>query len=67
MNVVVSPPDIKFSKKGAASKAVDSLWDERGYVTVLLGPFVDWAVVLNWAELTILFLYEEEICGVRAP
>ena len=45
-NVVVSPSDIKFGKEGAATESVHYFYDERGHITVLLGPFVDWVVVL---------------------
>jgi len=43
------------------------LGNKWGDVAVLLGPTVDWAVVLDWAELAILFLDEEEIHGVGTP
>ena len=46
---------------------VDSLRYEGGYITILLGPTVNRAVVLNWTELSVLLLDEEEIGGVRAP
>ncbi len=67
MDVVISPAYIEFSEEGAASEAIYSLGNEWGDVVVLLGPAVDRAVVLNWAELAILFLDEEEICGIGAP
>ena len=67
MDVVISPAYIEFSEEGAAGKAIYSLRDEWGDIAVLLGPMVDWVVVLNWAELAILFLDEEEICGIGAP
>ena len=58
---------IKFSEEGATGEAVYSLRDKWGDIAVLLGPMVDWAVVLNWVELAIFFLDEEEIRGIGAP
>ncbi len=34
---------------------------------VFLGPLVDRAVVLDWAELAILFFYKKEVCSIRTP
>ncbi len=67
MDVVISPAYIEFSEEGAAGEAIYSLRDEWGDIAVLLGPTVDRVVVLNWAELAILFLDEEEICSIGAP
>src|SRR5260370_27477131 len=66
-DVVVSPSYIEFGEEGAASEAVDGLGYKRGYITVLLGPTVNWAIVLDWAELPIFLFDEEEIGGVGAP
>ncbi len=47
VNIVVSPIYIELGKKGASSQVVNSLGNERGNVSVLLGPAVDWVVVTN--------------------
>jgi hypothetical protein len=44
-NVIVSPPDVKFGEEGAATELIH-YHDERGHIVVLLGPFIDWVVVL---------------------
>ena len=67
MDVVVSPMYIELSEEGAASKAVDSLRDEWGYIAVLLSLTVDWAVVLNRTEFAIFLFDKEEVRGIRAP
>ena len=36
-------------------------------VAVLLGPSVDWSVVLDRAKLSVFLFDEEEVGGVRAP
>ena len=66
-NVVVSPSYIEFGEKSAAGEAVNGLRYERGYVMVLLGPSVDWAIILDWAELPVFLFDEEEVGGVWAP
>ena len=48
-DVVVSPSDIEFGKQSASAKAVDGLGNEGRDVAILLGPFVDWSVVLYWS------------------
>src|SRR5713226_2270273 len=66
-DVVVSPSYVKFGEEGAAGEAVDGLRYKRGYITVLLGPTVNRAIVLDWAELAVFLFDEEEVGGVRAP
>jgi len=66
-DVVVSPSYIEFGEEGAPSKAVDSLRYKRGYITVLLGPTVNQAIVLDWAELPVFLFDEEEVGSVGAP
>ncbi len=66
-DVVVSPSYVKFGEEGTAGEAVNGLRYEGGYVTVLLGPTVNWAVILDWAEFPVFLFDEEEVGGVRAP
>ncbi len=67
MDVIVSPSYVELGEKGAAGEAVNGLRYERGYVMVLLGPSVDWAIILDWAELPVFLFDEEEVGGVWAP
>ncbi len=67
MNVVVSPPYIELSEEGATGEAVDGLGYEGGYVAIFLRPSVYRAIVLDWMKFSVLFLYEKEVGGVRAP
>jgi hypothetical protein len=66
VNIVVSPLYIELGKEGTSTEAINSLWDQWGYISVLFCPFVDRTVVLNWLPLPILLLDKEEICYIRA-
>ena len=59
-NIVISPTDIKFCEILGILKGVDKVGDEGWWITVLFGDVVQSAVILNWAEPSVLFLDEEE-------
>ena len=61
LDVVVPLADVYDCELGASAEAVDDLGDERGYISILLCPFVYGSIVLYWSEFSILLLYEEEI------
>ena len=61
LDVVVPPVDVYDCELGASTEAVNDLGNERGYVSILLCPFVYGSVVLYWSEFSVLLLYEEEI------
>ena len=67
MDVIVSPSYIELSEEGAAGESVNRLRYKGGYVAVLLGPAVDWTVVLDWTEFSVFLFDEEEVGGVGAP
>ena len=60
-DVVVPPVDVYSCKLGAPAEVVDDLGNERGYVSILLCPFVYGLIVLYWSEFSILLLHKEEI------
>src|SRR5713226_1691668 len=66
-DVVVSPSYVEFGEEGATGEAVYGLRYERGYISVLLGPSVNRAIILDWAELPVFLFDEEEVGGVGAP
>ena len=49
LDVVIPPADVYNCKLGASAEAVDDLRNERGYIPVLLCPFVYGLVVLYWS------------------
>jgi len=66
-DVVVSPSYVEFGEEGTPGKVVNSLGYEGGYITILLGPLVDWLIILDWTELPVFLFDEEEVCGIGAP
>jgi hypothetical protein len=66
-DVVIPLADIELGKEGTATEAVNSLWDQRGDITVLFHPFINGSIVLDWVELPILLFDEEEIGSIGAP
>jgi hypothetical protein len=67
MNIIISPTDIKFGEQGASAEAIYSLGNKGGNVSVFLSPFVDWAIVLHWSQLSIFLFNKEEIGYIRTP
>ena len=47
MNVVISPLNVELGEELASTELVDCLGNKRGDISVLLGPFVDWSIVLD--------------------
>ena len=48
LDVIISPVDVYHCELGASTEVVYDLGNERGYVSVLLCPFVDGSIVLYW-------------------
>ncbi|KAG5338578.1 hypothetical protein C0989_006974 [Termitomyces sp. Mn162] len=59
-HIVVTPPDVQFSKVLHTSEVVDELGDEQEGVMVLHHHRVENLVVLNQSEQAILLLDEED-------
>ena len=66
-DVVIPPSYIKLSEEGAAGKAIDGLGNEGRDIAILLGPTVDWVVVLDGTKFAIFLLDKKEIGGVGTP
>ena len=49
LDIVVSPANVYDCELGASTEAIDDLWDEGRYISVLLHPFVYGSVVLYWS------------------
>ena len=64
LDVVVPPADVYNCELDASAKVVNDLGNERGYISILLCPFVYGSVVLYWSEFSILFFYKEEIACI---
>ena len=60
-DVVVPPADVYDYELGASTEVVDDLGNERGYISILLFPFVYELIVLYWSEFSVFLLYKEEI------
>ena len=48
-DVVVSPADVHNCELGAPTEMVYNLRDEKGYISILFCPFIQWSVVLYWS------------------
>src|SRR6266702_226873 len=59
-NVVVSPVDVKLSEDFLSLQLFEYGADEGEWVGVSYCPRVEWSIVHDWAEFSILFLSEEE-------
>ena len=46
---------------------VDCLRDEGGDILILLGPFVDWPVILYESQFPIFLFDEEEVSRIGTP
>ena len=64
-DVVVSPIDIHNRELGASTEMVNNLGNERGYISVLLCPFVYGLIVLYRSEFSILLFHKEEVGCIR--
>jgi hypothetical protein len=65
-DIVVPPSDVELSKEGASCQSVDNLGNERRDVSIADSPFIEGPIVLDGAQLAILFLYKEEVGCIRA-
>jgi hypothetical protein len=48
-NIIVPPADVELREEGAATEAVDGLWDERGDIPVSFRPLIHRLIVLHRA------------------
>jgi hypothetical protein len=63
MDVVISISDVEFGHQPGISHLVEDGVDAWEGVYVLHHPFIHLSVVVNWSQLSILFLDVEERAG----
>jgi hypothetical protein len=67
MYIIVSPSDVKLGEQSAPAEAINGLRNERGDVLILLGPLVDWSIVLYQSQLSVFLFDKEEVGSIWAP
>src|SRR5712675_2212788 len=64
-DVIIPPPYVELGKQSSGASFVYKLGNQREGVRVSNRPLVQPSIILNRLEFSILFLDEEEGCGIR--
>ena len=66
VDIVVPPLDVEFGEKGTPCQSINHLWDEGGDIAVPQHLLVQWSVVLDQVQFTVLLFDKEKVGCIGA-